>query len=222
MDVFKQNEATVIPAASYFSSLISAVQYSNETASGVSINVELNDRDADIALKPLASYLDKNLELLCRSLSTPMAQEVIKRIWDEILLVLESLLISPLYGQIERERRILNRRQLSVARWTLNIMKDFFHADGEGMGIPHKVLESRKYSELLSLLKYYETDITRLKREYELSLLGGREKTFILKLIRFRMEKQDNPNAPPSEKEELKSWFEAQLTKRKEKTRISR
>lgn len=190
------------------------MEYSNETASGKSINVALNDRDADEALKPLAEYLDKNLEILCRSLSTPMAQEVIKRIWDEILVVLESLLLSPLYGQIEKDRRILNRRQLSVANWTLNILKDFFHADGEGMGIPHKVLESRKYTELISLLKYYETDLSRLKREYELSVLGGREKAFLLKLIRFRMEKTESLAA--ADKEDLKTWFEAQLVKRKE------
>jgi hypothetical protein len=149
-----------------------------------------------------------------------MAQEVIKRIWDEILIVLESLLIAPLYGQIERERRILNRRQLSVARWTLDILKDFFHADGEGMGIPHKVLESRKYTELVSLIKYYETDLTRLKREYELSLLGGREKAYLLKLIRFRNEKREG--VPVGEKEEARIWFESQLAKRKEKTRNSR
>jgi hypothetical protein len=148
-----------------------------------------------------------------------MAQEVIKRIWDEILMVLESLLIAPLYGRIESDRRILNRRQLSVARWTLDILKDFFHADGEGMGIPHKVLESRKYTELVSLIKYYETDLTRLKREYELSLLGGREKAFLLKLIRFRIEKEV---MGVSEKEELKIWFESQLAKRTEKSRKSR
>lgn len=216
LDVFKQNEAMALPAKSYFSSLISAVEYSDETASGISINVELNDRDADLALKPLAEYLDKNLEILCRSLSVPMAQEVIKRIWDEVLVVLEGIMVSPLYGRIGGERRVLNRRQVSACRWSLSILKDFFHADGEGMGIPHKVLESRKYSELVNLIKYYEIGLERLKREYELSLLGGREKGYLLKLVRFRIERGGESE---EEKEGLRVWFESQLVKRKEKTR---
>lgn len=219
ISVFKQHEATVIPAKSYFSSLITAVEYSDQTASGVSIQRELNEREADDALKPLADYLDKNLEILCRSLSTRMAQEVIKRIWDEILLVMEFLLIAPLYGQIEKERRILNKRQLSVAGWTLSILKDFFHADGEGMGIPVKVLESRKYSELMKLIKCYQNDLSRLRREYELSLLGGGEKEYLLKLLRLRIERQ--VNLETAERDEMKGWFENQLNARKERTRRS-
>jgi len=219
LTVFKEHEATALPAKSYFSSLISAVEYSDETVTGVSINRELSERESDDALRPLAEYLDKNLEILCRSLSTRMAQEVIKRIWDELLIVMEFLLIAPIYGQIERERRILNKRQLSVAGWTLSIFKDFFHADGEGMGIPHKVLESRKYTELMNLIKYYQTDLSRLRREYELSLLGGREKEYLLKLIRLRIERQVNIEGP--EREELRKWFESQLHTRKDRTRKS-
>ncbi len=51
-------------------------------------------------LKSLIEYLERNLTTLVVSLSTRMAQEVIKRTWDEMLVVNEQLLVPPLYGQM--------------------------------------------------------------------------------------------------------------------------
>ncbi|KAJ3216092.1 hypothetical protein HK099_006017 [Clydaea vesicula] len=217
--VFKDNEAVPLPAKSYFSSLITAVQYSDLTASGKSIDQRLSEDEAHQAISPITVYLNKNLSTLFESLSTRMAQEVIKRTWDEILIVIEQLLVAPLYGQIERERRVLNIRQISVSEWAISILKTFFNDNGSGMGIPHKILESRNYRDLMSIISQYHMDLPRVRREYELSLLGNREKELLLKLARLRFEKDENMPAP--EKEENRKWFDTQLALRKERNRRS-
>jgi hypothetical protein len=59
------------------------------------------------------------------------------------------------------------------------------------MGLPTKVLDTPHYKECMQLISNYHGDMSRLKREYELSLLTvrGREKELILRLIRLRVEK---------------------------------
>jgi hypothetical protein len=134
-----------------------------------------------------------------------------------MLLGIESLLVPPLYGQIEKDRRLLSKRQLSISDWALLILKEFFHAEGQEMGLPLRLLETPKYLELTSLVSHiYHGEISRLRREYEMSILGGRwnkEKKHILKLIRLRAEKTEDAN----EADALKLWFETQLVSRKEK-----
>ena len=208
--IFKENEATPISSKGYFTSLVSTIQYSDISASGHAVDAPMSNEDSDTALRPLADYLDRNLETLCRYLSTLMAQEVIKKIWDEILIQIEALMIPPLFGSIDPNRRIMNKRQLSLADWTLRIMLEFFHADGEGMGIPIKTLETKKYSDVKTLIKQYHSDGARIKREYELSLLSGMEKEYLLKLARLRSEKDKGDVA-------LKSWVESQLITRKDR-----
>jgi hypothetical protein len=78
------------------------------TASGASIDAPIfssSSRNGDVVeemeeLKSLIEYLERNLTTLVVSLSTRMAQEVIKRTWDEMLVVNEQLLVPPLYGQM--------------------------------------------------------------------------------------------------------------------------
>ncbi|KAJ3328963.1 hypothetical protein HDU76_008921 [Blyttiomyces sp. JEL0837] len=211
----KEHEAAPLPSKSFFSSLTAAVQYSNQTQSGIAIDQRVTSAEADVLLEPLADYLNRNLMTLCRLLSVTMAQEVIKRTWDDTLSLIDYVLVPALYGQIERDRRVLNKRQVSMAEWSLRILRDFFHADGEEMGLPLKTLESRKYVDLTTLMTQYHVEIARLRRDYELSLLQGREKELLLRLLRLRFEKQEDMTA--ADREEGKKWFEAQLVKRREK-----
>ncbi|RKO97121.1 hypothetical protein CAUPRSCDRAFT_6993 [Caulochytrium protostelioides] len=206
--------AVPAPSRGFFSSLTTGTQYSNETAGGVAVDKPFTGDEADSALAPLTEYLDKNLETLCISLSTLMAQEVIKRTWDEALNMIESTVVIPLYGQIESSRRVMNPRQISLAQWAVQILYDFFHADGAGLGLAKKVLETRRYIQVSSLLASYGTETSRLRREYELALLGSREKEYLLRLIRFRIERPDE--MPAAVRDELRQWFEAQLVRRKQ------
>ena len=118
----KDNEAAPLPNKSIFS-LTKA--YSNVTASGKSIDAKLTPQEAEEALLPLTEYLDKNLETLCSSLSSKMAQEVIFRTWCDILVILENLLVPQMYGAVERDRRILNTRQLNFVEVALDVSLKF-------------------------------------------------------------------------------------------------
>jgi len=114
----KDNEAAPLPNKSIFSLTKS---YSNLTASGKSIDAKLTPEEAEEALLPLTEYLDKNLETLCSSLSSKMAQEVIFRTWCDILVILENLMVPQMYGAVERDRRILNKRQVNFIEKALEV-----------------------------------------------------------------------------------------------------
>ncbi|KAJ3118279.1 hypothetical protein HDU96_002715 [Phlyctochytrium bullatum] len=212
---FKEHDAAPLPSKSFFTPLLSGVQYSNMTQSGIPIDQPVTSAEADQLLAPLTDYLNKNLETLILSISPSMAQEVIKRIWEDTLTIVERSLVPPLFGQLEKDRRYLNKRQVTMADWAVRIMRDFFHADGEEQGLPIKTLETRRYVDLTALISAYHADLPRLRREYELSLLQGREKELILRLIRLRIEKQDE--VTPADREEGRKWIEAQLVSRREK-----
>ncbi|KAJ3164758.1 hypothetical protein HK101_000371 [Irineochytrium annulatum] len=211
----KEHEAAPLPSKSIFSPLMSAVHYSNQTQTGIPIDQPVTSAEADVLLAPLSDYLNKNLEILCRLMSPSMAQEVIKRVWDEALSILEAALVPALFGQLERDRRVLNRRQLSMAEWALRILRDFFHADGEELGLPIKVLEGRKYVELTGLITSYLMELPRLRREYEISLQQGREKELVIRLVRLRIERQEDVTA--ADREEGRKWIDQQLVVRREK-----
>ncbi|KAJ3347766.1 hypothetical protein HDU83_001818, partial [Entophlyctis luteolus] len=183
-----------------------AMEYSNFTAAGVPIDQLVNPQEADAALSPLTEYLEKNLMTLVAVLSPALAHEVIKKLWDEVLLDIEHVLIPPLYGQLESTRRFLNKRQLSLCGWALSILRAFFHADGEALGLPYKILDNRKYHDISNLMTMYFQDLPRIKREYELSFVNGREKEMLIRLVRLRIEKQEE--FTPAEREDGRKWVE--------------
>ncbi|KAJ3080916.1 hypothetical protein HK100_010020, partial [Physocladia obscura] len=191
------------------------VEYSNYTTAGIPIDQLVNPQEADAALTPLTEYLNKNLETLCAALSSTMAHEVIKRLWDEVLANVEYVLVPPLYGQLETTRRFLNKRQLSLCGWTVSILRAFFHADGEALGLPYKVLDNRKYLDINNLMSVYFNELPRIKREYELSFVNGREKEMLLRLVRLRIEKQEE--FTPVEREDGRKWIDVMLTKRRDR-----
>ncbi|TPX74857.1 hypothetical protein CcCBS67573_g03877 [Chytriomyces confervae] len=193
-----------------------SVQYSNQTAAGVAIDKPVTPAEADSAMSPVTEYLNKNLELLCANLSPSMAHEVIKRLWEEVLLDVEYVLIPPLFGQIESSRRYLNKRQVSMCGWALSVLRSFFHADGEALGLAYKILDSRKYLELTTLMSVYFNEVPRIKREYELSTsVNGRPKEMLMRLVRLRAEKQEE--LTPAERDGLRKWVDVELSRRKER-----
>ncbi|KAI9318895.1 hypothetical protein DFJ73DRAFT_338207 [Zopfochytrium polystomum] len=212
MKSMKEHEAAPVQQ-SFFSSLTGAVQYSNNTASGVSIEKTVTSGEADILLAPVTEYLDRNLSTLTDLMSPKMAKEVVKRLWDEILIVTEHVLIPPLYGQIERDRRVQNKRQVSMAEWTLRIMKEFFYAGGAEFGLSTRQLESRRFLDLSSLISIYWADLAKVKRAYELSVDQGREKEHLLRLVRLRVEKQEDFS--PGDREDGRKWIEVHLSRRR-------
>ena len=95
-----------------------------------------------------------------------------------------------------------------MARMCLLILRDFMHGDGGEFGLPYSTLDNEKYQDLIELFKMYHIGVPKLRREYELSLLGGKDKEFILRLIRLI-----------ADLEEDKNWIENQLAKRRDQSK---
>ena len=210
----KIQEAAPLPSRNFFTSLTNTpIQYSSQTIAGVDIDKPMASEEADGLLAPLTDYLNKNLEKLCTSISSAMVHEVIKRLWGETLLIVENALVPPLYGQLDSNRRFLNHRQITMAQWTLKILLDFYHHDGENLGLPMEDLESPKHAELMELLVVYHHPVARLKRAYEVELLQNRYKELWLRLLRLKMELQEDMVI--AEKEDLKTWINEQLIDRR-------
>ncbi|KAJ1565855.1 hypothetical protein HK096_008593 [Nowakowskiella sp. JEL0078] len=253
LKVIKVHEAAAINQPTILQSMATRIGYgssaqavdpnttnlSSYTQSGVSIEQPVTGSEAEKLLVPLTEYLNKNLETLCISLSPSLAQVVIKRIWEECLSFVELALVPPLYGQIEQNRRFLNSRQITMVDLLLRMLIDFFHADGQGLGIPTDVLRNRKYFQIIALLgRYHDPDIRRLMREYEMSLslsmtVGkvnvkrneavssesegvkymAEEKEWLLRLLRVRFERQEDLGV--EDREHFKGWFAQQLENRR-------
>ncbi|KAJ1532775.1 hypothetical protein HK405_000878, partial [Cladochytrium tenue] len=213
---FKDHDAAPLQQ-SFFSSLTGAVQYSNATAAGVPVDKPVSASEAEHLLEPLIDYLNKNLETLCQYLSSPMAQEVIRKLWDEVLFITEHAMVPALYGALERDRRVQNRRQASMAARALRLLRDFFHADGQDPGLPLRVLDSRRHADLLALLDAYHRDLPAVRRDYDAAAARGRDKELLLRLVRLRAERQFDLS--PADRDEARKWLDAQLTARKKADR---
>lgn len=212
----KAQEAVTVPSKSFFSSLTSgAAELSTATASGTDINTVATEHDVEDALGPLIDYLDENLQTLCQSLAPNLSHQVIKGVWNETVLILEGSILPTLYGTIDPSRRILNPRQISWIRLLSDILADFFHADGEELGLDQDTIQTHEFKDLQKCISSYADPINRLMREYELSFLDGKEKEWLLRLIRMRITKQ-----PENDKHQ--SWLDSCLTKRKGYARDSR
>jgi hypothetical protein len=214
MKSLKHNEAAA-KNQGLLSSLTGSVQYSNQTATGSPVDIYMNKNEAEDHLGALTDYFNTNLETLCMYMAPNLAREVIKRIWDDSLSVIEYAMVPQLYGSIESSRRALNPRQASFLKWSIEILRDFFHADGAELGVPIKLLENRKFTELKRLVDSFFASRDDLKRDYEASLAQGRERTLLLRMLRLRFEKDD---VSVAERESGKQWIERMLEQRKEKS----
>jgi hypothetical protein len=84
------------------------------------------------------------------------------------------------------------------------MLREFMHGDGEEFGLKFEVMDSDHYLDLKELIQLYFLDVSRPKREYELSSLGGKEKELLLRLLRLKGNQTDL------------QWLEEQMAKRKE------
>jgi hypothetical protein len=203
----KDNEPAIIPPSTFFQQLTSAVQYSDKTAAGHSINSRVTDAEVNEVLNPLIDYLEKNLETLCSQLPQAMSQAVIERVWVDMLAIATNLIIPPLYGL--HSQKHLVPRQISVLDSSIQELREFFHGDGGEFGLPFSSLDTPSYKDLLELMDLYHSPMAKLRREYDLSFLGGKDKEFLLRLVRLRAEKDSD---------EVK-WLEQTLTKRREQSK---
>merc|ERR1712169_100255 len=95
---------------------------------------------------------------------------VMTRLWKEVLMTIESLMVPPL-SEKPSAQKALSRREVDVVFYWLQMLFDFFNArdaeTGEQMGVPSEVLKSPKWHELASLNFFYFEDTNNLINESE-------------------------------------------------------
>jgi len=95
---------------------------------------------------------------------------VMTRLWKEVLLAIEGILIPPLSDKPSNQRA-LSQPELDVVYKWLELLFDFFNArddeTGEALGVPSDVLKSPKWHELASLNFFYFDTTENLIRTSE-------------------------------------------------------
>ncbi|KAK7421939.1 hypothetical protein QQX98_001933 [Neonectria punicea] len=122
------------------------------------------------ALTPLFAYFDENFAIMKQTLTDATMIAVMTRLWKEVLMVIEFLLVPPL-SEKPSQQRPLSRKELDVVYHWLEMLFVFFNArdeqSGEQLGVPAEVLKSPKWHELASLNFFYFEDTNSLIRESE-------------------------------------------------------
>lgn len=128
--------------------------------------------DADVlnALKPLFTYFDDNFAIMNQTLTSEAMIMVMTRLWKEVLVTIEALLVPPLSDKPSQQRPLTQQELDIVFKW-LQLLFDFFHAvdeeTGEANGVPTNVLKSPKYHEIQSLNFFYFDTTENLIRTSE-------------------------------------------------------
>ncbi|KAH6898299.1 hypothetical protein B0T10DRAFT_103412 [Thelonectria olida] len=122
------------------------------------------------ALTPLFAYFDENFAIMKLTLTDATMIAVMTRLWKEVLMVIENLLVPPL-SEKPSLKKPLSRKELDVVYHWLEMLFTFFNArdehSGEQLGVPAEVLKSPKWHELASLNFFYFEDTNSLIRESE-------------------------------------------------------
>ena len=92
------------------------------------------------------------------------------RLWKEVLLAIEGLMVPPLSDKPSNQKPLSQQELDIVFKW-LQLLFDFFHVrdeeTGEAMGVPADVLKSPKYHEVASLNFFYFDTTDNLIRTSE-------------------------------------------------------
>lgn len=113
------------------------------------------DAEIEAAIHPLFDYLDANNHTLASTLSRDAMQSVMAKLWKQILMTIESLIVPPLSDK-PSHMRALTDGELDVALKWLKFLRDFFYVGGDESGVPLSVLQNAKFNEILSVRIYYD------------------------------------------------------------------
>ena len=126
--------------------------------------------DITNALKPLFAYFDDNFAIMNLTLTSAAMMMVLTRLWKEVLVTIEALLVPPLSDKPSQQRQLSQQEVDIVFKW-LQLLFEFFNAiddeSGEANGVPTTVLRSPKYYEITTLNYFYFETTESLIRESE-------------------------------------------------------
>lgn len=117
----------------------------------------------------LLAYFNENFAIMKLTLTEATMIAVMTRLWKEVLMAIEKLLVPPLSDKPSTQRP-LNQKELDIVYQWLSILFDFFNAkddSGEELGVPVDVLKSTKWHEIASVNFFYSEDTNSLIRESE-------------------------------------------------------
>ncbi|KAF4581014.1 C2 domain containing protein [Ophiocordyceps camponoti-floridani] len=145
------------------------------------------------ALAPLFTYFDENFAIMKQTLTEATMTAVMTRLWKEVLMAIENLLVPPL-SEKPSTKKPLTRRELDVVYHWLEMLFTFFNArdedSGEQLGVPGEVLKSPKWHELASLNFFYLEDTN--------SLIGESERMATAAALRAQQALQQNRMSAPA------------------------
>ncbi|KAG0198031.1 hypothetical protein BGX28_008487 [Mortierella sp. GBA30] len=130
---------------------------------------KVSDEDCDNALGPLLDYLEASLPILYDYLTTEGMTMVITKLWKEILIAIESLLVPPLSTALS-DRTSLTEIEMHVVFKVVEFIKLYLNGGDAGDGFPLKVLETPKYRDLLTVRPIYDASTEDLVAEYNRAL----------------------------------------------------
>ncbi|MCJ1309485.1 hypothetical protein MMC25_003145 [Agyrium rufum] len=122
------------------------------------------------ALKSLFTYFDDNFAIMNQALTSQAMMMVMARLWKEVLVTIESLIVPPLSEKPSQQRQLSQQELDIVFKW-LQLLYDFFLAvdeeTGEANGVPLDVLQSPKYFDLKTINFFYFDSTDSLIRTSE-------------------------------------------------------
>ncbi|KAL2377480.1 hypothetical protein RJ035_007708 [Blastomyces gilchristii] len=122
------------------------------------------------ALDTLFTYFDDNFSIMNQTLTEEAMRKVMARLWKEVLVTVEALLVPPLSDKPSNQRPLTQQEVDVVSRWLL-LLLNFFNAvdeeTGEANGVPLDILKSPKYHEIQSLFFFYFEPTDNLIRTSE-------------------------------------------------------
>ncbi|KAI0845112.1 hypothetical protein F5Y00DRAFT_247041 [Daldinia vernicosa] len=130
---------------------------------------QITNTEIENALQSLFTYFNENFATMKETLTEATMVAVMTRLWKEVLMAIEALLVPPLSDKPSNQRPLTQRELDVVYKW-LELLFDFFNArdeDGEVLGVPAEVLRSPKYHELASLNFFYFDSTENLIRTSE-------------------------------------------------------
>ncbi|KAL5624397.1 hypothetical protein BROUX41_004457 [Berkeleyomyces rouxiae] len=125
--------------------------------------------DIDKALDPLYDYFHDNFAIMKQTLTEKTMLAVMTRLWKEVLMALEGLMVPPLSDK-PSDQKPLTERELDIVHKWRDQMFTFFNAkddNGVALGVPEDILKSPKYHEFTSLYFFYLETTDNLIRESE-------------------------------------------------------
>ncbi|KAJ1731892.1 hypothetical protein LPJ72_003709 [Coemansia sp. Benny D160-2] len=125
------------------------------------------------ALIPLIDYLEANLHALFVHLYDETADGVIIKVWNDMLVSLEDILLPPLRGESKGSAKPLTESDLNNIFDCLDFLKWYFEGGSDKDGIPTDTLENRKFNELLMVYEMYFMTSRELIDSYMVELRGS-------------------------------------------------